>query len=138
MRIKHLALLCCVLLPLTVALATGSEQPIPEKEYPGEVALKVTQEGENRYVHFPTNLRLYVYEKDSPGKSNCTEGCAHAWPPLAAGENADPLGDWIVIQREDGLKQWAYKGQPVYLRYHDSASDPQGYKPSEGWHFLEP
>jgi len=138
MRIIHLVLLSCVLLPLAVSSATGSEQTTPEQAYPGEVSLQATLEGKERYVMAHSNVRLYVYEKDSPGKSNCTGGCAHAWPPLTVGENDGPMGNWTVVQREDGLEQWAYKGQPVYLYYHDSASDPQGYKPSQGWHYLEP
>lgn len=138
MRIKHFALLSCVLLPLTASSATASELPPPTEAYPVGVSLQVSPDGQSKFVQTATNVRLYVSEKDSPGKSNCTGGCAHAWPPLAAEENSNAVGDWTVLQRADGLTQWAYKGQPVYLHYHDSASDPRGYKPSEGWTFLLP
>jgi len=138
MRTKCLALLNSVLLLLMVSSATGSEQPPASLSSPGEVALQQTQDGTYRYVYATTNVRLYVYEKDAPGKSNCTGGCALAWPPLAAKENDQPIGDWTVIEREGGAKQWAYKGQPVYRFYHDSANDPQGYRPDDGWYFLEP
>ena len=138
MQMKHLAVLSCGLLPLLSSLVTGSEQLPAEFEHPAEVALQQLEEGEFRYVHTATNLRLYVYEKDSPGKSNCTGGCASVWPPLLAKDDARPVGAWTLIDRDSGSRQWAYKGQPVYLRFHDSASDPQGYQPSEGWLFLEP
>jgi len=138
MRTKCLALLNSVLLLLMVSSATGSEQPPASLSSPGEVALQQIQDGTYRYVYATTNVRLYVYEKDAPGKSNCTGGCALAWPPLAARENDQAIGDWTVVVREDGAKQWAYKGQPVLRFYPDSANDPQGYRPVDGWYFLEP
>ena len=138
MRIKYLALLSCVLVPLTVSLATASEQPPSVKGYPVEVALEKTLKGDYRWVQPTTELPLYVYEKDSPGKSNCLESCAQAWPPLEAGDSAGPVGDWTVLPRNDGSRQWAYKNQPVYLRFDDSATDPQGYEPPKGWRFLAP
>lgn len=139
MQIVRFALLGCVLLPLSLSAETGSDQPPDEVEHPAEVALQELPDGEFRYVHARTSLRLYVYEKDEPGKSNCVEGCASARPPLLASEDArQSVGDWALLEREDGSTQWTYKGQPVYLFFHDSANDPRGYEPSEGWHFLEP
>ncbi|HEV2713940.1 MAG TPA: hypothetical protein VGU64_01670, partial [Terriglobales bacterium] len=29
-------------------------------------------------------MTLYVFEKDTPGKSNCNGPCATNWPPLTA------------------------------------------------------
>ena len=31
-----------------------------------------------------------------------------------AGSDAKASGDWSVITRDDGSKQWAYKGKPLY------------------------
>lgn len=138
MRSNFLALLSFSLLPIMAFSATDSEQSPPEMAYPAEVSLQETMDGSFKYVLAHSNLRLYVYDQDSPGQSNCTGGCAHAWPPLPVEANSKPVGEWTVLERQDGLKQWTYKGQPVYLRYHDSVGEPQGNKPSEGWHFLEP
>jgi predicted lipoprotein with Yx(FWY)xxD motif len=52
-------------------------------------------------------MTLYTYDKDEPGKSNCSGLCAHFWPPLTALADAHPMGDWTVITRKDGSKQWA-------------------------------
>ena len=62
---------------------------------------------------------LYLFTDDERNKSNCSGGCATAWPPLltvgdpTAGEgvNADRLG---TITREDGSTQVAYNGWPLY------------------------
>jgi predicted lipoprotein with Yx(FWY)xxD motif len=59
-------------------------------------------------------MTLYTFAKDQPGVSNCNDNCAKNWPPLIASANAQPSGDWTIITRADGSKQWAYKGMPLY------------------------
>ncbi len=59
-------------------------------------------------------MTLYTFQKDAEGKSACSGGCAKSWPPLAAAADAKPMGDWTVITRDDGTRQWAYKGKPLY------------------------
>jgi predicted lipoprotein with Yx(FWY)xxD motif len=41
-------------------------------------------------------------------------GCLNQWRPLIAAELANDLGDFSVISRPDGGRQWAYQGQPLY------------------------
>lgn len=120
------------------ATAQAGPNPPDRTEHPGNVALIQNTEG-YAYVHFPANVRLYVYDRDDRGRSLCDVGCASAWPPLIAAEN-DPasLGDWSVVMREDGRRQWAYKGKPVYLRFHDSVEAPAGNGIDGVWHYLEP
>ncbi|WP_298853733.1 hypothetical protein [uncultured Aquimonas sp.] len=62
-------------------------------------------------------MTLYTFDKDAAGsgKSVCNGTCAQNWPPLAAAAGAAASGDWAVIARDDGSKQWAYKGKPVYF-----------------------
>lgn len=70
----------------------------------------------------PDNKPLYTFTNDrTAGKSSCNGECASAWPPLAAAANAQPSGDWTVITRDDGSKQWAYKGKPLYTYRGDTA-----------------
>lgn len=65
-------------------------------------------------------MTLYTFAKDAGGKSACNGPCAGNWPPLMAGADAKASGDWSVITRDDGSKQWAYKGQPLYTWSKDS------------------
>jgi predicted lipoprotein with Yx(FWY)xxD motif len=58
---------------------------------------------------------LYTYDKDAPGVSNCVGECTAAFQPLAAPADAKVAGDWSVIVRDDGAKQWAHEGQPLYM-----------------------
>ena len=62
-------------------------------------------------------MTLYTFDKDTAGsgKSVCNGPCAQNWPPLMAAADAKADGDWTVVTRDDGAKQWAYKGKPLYL-----------------------
>jgi len=69
----------------------------------------------------PDGKPLYTFANDrTPGKSACNGACANAWPPLAAAAGAADDGDWTVITRDDGAKQWAYKGKPLYTYRADA------------------
>ncbi|MDB5393264.1 MAG: hypothetical protein JWM91_770 [Rhodospirillales bacterium] len=60
-------------------------------------------------------MALYIFAGDTPpGQSSCAGDCATNWPALAAPADAKPAGDWSVVARADGAKQWAYKGRPLY------------------------
>ena len=65
-------------------------------------------------------MTLYIFDKDTAGKSNCNGQCATNWPPLTAAADAKPSGDWTVVTRDDGSKQWAYKGKPLYTFHKDA------------------
>lgn len=64
----------------------------------------------------PSGMTLYVFDKDvaNSGKSVCNGPCAVNWPPLMAADSDKPAGDYGVITRDDGKKQWAMKGKPLY------------------------
>lgn len=115
--------------------------------YPGDVTLYKDAAGNYVYKSFPTLLRLFVYDKDRPGKSNCQEDCESAWQPLTVSDRelalsareargSGRLGDWSIIRRSDGTPQWAYKNRPIYIRYHDLPPDPGAEK--EGFHLMKP
>ena len=65
-------------------------------------------------------MTLYTFAKDQPGVSNCNDNCAKNWPPLMAAADAKPMGEWTIVTRADGSKQWAYKGMPLYLWIKDT------------------
>ena len=65
---------------------------------------------------------LYTYDADArTGKAGCVAECAKEFPPYLASAGAQAFGDWTIIARDDGAKQWAYQGQALY-RY--SGKDP--------------
>jgi predicted lipoprotein with Yx(FWY)xxD motif len=84
-------------------------------------------------------MTLYSFDKDSGGKSACNGPCATNWPPLAA-TSGTAMGDWSMITRDDGSKQWAYKGKPLYVFAKDAKSgDTKGDGVLNGaWHIAAP
>ena len=81
----------------------------------------------------PDGRALYTFARDmAPGKSSCNAGCAAAWPPLVADAGATDDGAWTVITRDDGSKQWAYKGKPLYT-YVKDAVDGKATGVSPAW-----
>ncbi|ACK50690.1 Secreted repeat of unknown function [Methylocella silvestris BL2] len=84
-------------------------------------------------------MSLYTFDKDAGGKSACNDGCAALWPPLPAAAGATPSGDWTIISRDDGSRQWAYKGKPLYAFTQDAkAGDVVGDGYKSVWHIAKP
>ena len=70
----------------------------------------------------PDGRTLYVFAKDvaGSGKSTCVDACAANWPPLGVASTAQSIGEYTVMTRADGNKQWAYKGMPLYCFAKDA------------------
>ena len=70
----------------------------------------------------PNGMTLYVFDRDTAGsgKSVCNGPCATLWPALLASDSDKGHGDYTVIVRDDGKKQWAYKGKPLYYFARDT------------------
>lgn len=86
-------------------------------------------------------MTLYTFDNDTAGsgKSACNGPCAGIWPPVMAESDAKPEGDMTVVTRDDGTKQWAYKGKPVYLYKSDmKAGDMTGDNFKNVWHVIKP
>lgn len=84
-------------------------------------------------------MTLYTFDKDAGGKSTCNGPCATNWPPLMAEAGAAAKGDWTVVTRDDGSKQWAYKGKPLYFWTKDQkAGDKTGDGVNSVWHAAKP
>lgn len=84
-------------------------------------------------------MTLYTFDKDSGSKSACNGPCAANWPPLMATDGDQASGDYSVITRDDGSKQWAYKGKPLYLWVKDrKPGEKTGDGVNKVWHVATP
>ena len=68
--------------------------------------------GHTLYVGDPTLLKKVA---------SCTSGCD--WTPVAAPEVAEPIGDFGLVWRADGIRQWTFKGRPLFSSALDLAPD---------------
>lgn len=85
-------------------------------------------------------MTLYTFDRDTmAGKSACNGPCAQNWPPMMVAEGAMASGDWSVVTRDDGGKQWAYKGKPLYTWARDQKpGDTTGEGFNNIWHVARP
>ena len=96
--------------PVNVAAATRSNR-LPT------VGLRRTRLGE--ILVDSRGRTLYLFEKDTRGKSRCSGSCAVNWPPLlvtgrpvaGSGVKASKLA---TTRRSDGKMQVVYNGHPLY------------------------
>jgi predicted lipoprotein with Yx(FWY)xxD motif len=89
----------------------------------------------------PNGMTLYTFDKDmaGSGKSACNGPCASNWPPLTAAAGDSASGDFSIITRDDGSKQWTVKGKPVYYWSKDSKpGDKTGDGFNNVWHAAKP
>ena len=129
MKTSRLALALLVSATLAACSATVSRPATPAMVSSGVLT------GSN-------GMTLYTFDKDSAGsgKSTCNGPCAKNWPPLMAASSDSSSGDWSVVMRDDGTRQWAYKGKPLYLWIKDQKP---GDKTGDGflnnaWHVAKP
>ncbi len=85
-------------------------------------------------------MTLYTFDKDSGGKSACNGPCATNWPVLKAEASDAAGGGYTIITRDDGSRQWAYKGKPLYTFAKDQKpGDITGDGFLNGaWHLAQP
>ena len=84
-------------------------------------------------------MTLYTFDADKAGsgKSVCNGGCAALWPPLLSSAD-QPSGDYSVVARDDGARQLAYKGKPLYFYKADQkAGDRTGDNFKDVWHIIK-
>ena len=83
-------------------------------------------------------MTVYTFDKDSAdsGKSMCNGPCQKMWPAVMAGDTP-VVAPYSVITREDGSKQLAYKGKPLYLYSSDKKpGERKGDKFKDMWHVV--
>jgi predicted lipoprotein with Yx(FWY)xxD motif len=90
---------------------------------------------------------LYLFEKDTHGRSACSGACAAYWPPLLTsgkavaikGAKSSLLGS---ISRSGGGRQVSYAGHPLYFFAGDTRSGQvtgEGLQDfGAGWYALSP
>jgi predicted lipoprotein with Yx(FWY)xxD motif len=127
---KKTNLMCALLASLTLAACAGGGMyaAAPAKVMDGALT------GAN-------GMTLYTFDKDAAGsgKSLCKGPCATNWPPLFAMDSDMASGDYSIVMRDDGKKQWAFKGKPLYYWNKDQKpGDRTGDGFNNVWHTAKP
>jgi predicted lipoprotein with Yx(FWY)xxD motif len=122
MKAVNLGIAC---LSALFALSAHAADPAPVKKVDGVL---VDARG----------MTVYTFDKDvaGSGKSACNGQCAENWPPVKAGDSA-LAAPYSTVVRDDGTKQLAYQGKPLYTFVKDKkAGDREGDKKMNVWHVV--
>jgi predicted lipoprotein with Yx(FWY)xxD motif len=92
----------------------------PPSRIPPGFAVKTTTVG--RLLTTGKNFSVYAYDKDTAEKSMCNADCARTWIPVTAPAMASAQGEWSIIERSPGVRQWAFRQKPLYKYALDQRS----------------
>lgn len=85
---------------------------------------------------------VYIYLRDGPNSSTCTDACEVNWPPvLVTGELTAGPGVLVslmsTLERADGTAQLVYNGWPLYYYAHDSGpGEAHGHRLGEVFYLI--
>ncbi len=85
---------------------------------------------------------LYTFDRDTAGsgRSVCNGPCIGLWPAFVAAGTASNFGDYTIVTRDDGTKQWAFRGKPLYTFSKDAKPGDRtgdGFN-NDVWHVARP
>jgi len=89
----------------------------------------------------PAGMTLYTFDRDvgGSGKSVCNGPCAVNWPPFMVKDGTAASAAWSIVTRDDGSRQWAYLGKPVYTWIKDTKpGDRTGDGVNNVWKLARP
>ncbi len=96
----------------------------PQPEVPPELKVRSTNTG--RMLVNQKGFTVYASKADSAGKSNCTADCLRTWSPVLAPQVVSEHGEWSVLERSPGIRQWVYRGQPLYIYIAEAGAESRG------------
>ena len=113
--------------------APAGRRPIgPPPNVPPGFSVKTMSTG--RLLVTSQGFTVYASDRDTADRSHCDATCAESWIPLLAPSMGRPQAGWSRIERSAGVRQWTYRGKPLY-RY---ALDPGAHRFAgddvPGWH----
>ena len=110
----------------------ANRMPIgPPSLVPPGFDVRTTTNG--RILTTDTNYSVYAFDADTAATSACTGGCTRNWNPVTAPALARPIGEWTIIERSPGVRQWVYRGQPLYTYALDMFPWSQQGSDEPGW-----
>ncbi len=113
------------------------KQPIVSNEVPSKTIVAANSKSSN-FLTDKKDMTLYIFDKDKGGVSNCYQDCATSWPPYLVKNNDTVKEGFTIIERKDGARQWAYKGQPLYYWAGDQKpGDKTGDGVGGVWHIIK-
>lgn len=83
-----------------------------------EIALGHILVGENNRTVYSSETEQVV-DGSAPARQ-CDLACMQTWEPISAPQLANAIGDFGIVDWQDGTRQWAYMGRPLYFYIGDA------------------
>jgi predicted lipoprotein with Yx(FWY)xxD motif len=77
---------------------------------------------------------VYALADERPGKLVCDANCTRDWSPVLAPALSRPQGAFTVFERLPGIRQWAFRGEPLYTRISEERTHSLEGSDVPGWH----
>lgn len=138
----------------TIAASTAAPSPTtapttaasPTSAAASAALIKVATTAKGSVLTDSAGFSLYTFDNDKTATASaCTGGCASTWPAVTTTAAAPPsgvagaTGAFTLFTRDDGTKQVAYNGKPLYRYTPDKApGDTNGDGVGGVWHLAKP
>lgn len=133
----------------TTATATATapaKAAVPPAPTTPTTAITVKDTSGGKILVDNNGMTLYTFKNDPTDstKSVCNGNCANVWPPAfapatgSATKPAEAAAALTVITRDDGAKQLAYNGMPLYRFNQDTAAGDAKGEAIANWLFARP
>ncbi len=108
--------------PMPAGWKPALAYPIEDIELPPGMAVKEVPDAAAFVLVDQHEHTLYAVDKESAREvASCATAACRQWEPLVAPQLAGEVGDFSVLVREDGIRQWAYQGHGLYTYEEDLA-----------------
>jgi predicted lipoprotein with Yx(FWY)xxD motif len=126
--------------------AASPSEAAAAESYPLAVGSGTVSGASVKFLTGEDGKTLYIFKKDTAdsGKSVCNGNCASNWPPYAADDldevkaDSAATGKLSIVTRDDGTKQLAYDGMPLYYFAADSAAGDTKGATIDNWTVANP
>lgn len=105
--------------------------PMEKQALPAGFSVKEVEDALGMTLVDNREHTLYALQDPARAKA-CADNCS--WTPVTAPSVAEALGDFKPAWREDGIRQWTYKGKALYSYAGDLVpGDANGMDVDKGW-----
>ena len=90
--------------------------PAASIDLPDGIDLSLVLSGQGAVLTNFAGFSLYAFDDNSgnPELSCTNKACYEQWSPIAAPALAIGVGDFSIIERVDGTRQWTFQGKPLF------------------------
>jgi predicted lipoprotein with Yx(FWY)xxD motif len=101
--------------PLPAGWKVALAFPVTDVMLPVGVRVREVHDAVSLALVDHRNMTIYAFAGDARKEKSSGSD----WIPVEAPQLSEAIGDFTAVVRPDGIKQWAFKGYPLYTFAHD-------------------